>query len=294
MIRLRPFTPADAPKLLAMSHEPSLQRWLPDQVYRNEAHALDVASALAAFTAQPPDPRVRPYVLGIELDGELVGHVGLSPARGSVEVGYAVEARMQGRGIATAAVRAMLGLVPLPEVLGIVGDSNVASCRVLENAGFVKVSTGVYCWTRPSVRLARADDVGAIAELQRRWQAEDATIGFVAATAADIGHALVSYFVVAERDGAVVGFAHGAVRPCAGEAIWRTDDREYFWLENIYVDPEARSLGLGTAMFRALESAARAAGVRRLLVYSSTRDTHRMLRFYERLGLTPWNVMLFR
>ena len=146
MIRLRPFTPADAPKLLAMSHEAGLRRWLPDQVYRDEAHAAEIATKLAAFTALPPDPHVRPYVLGVELveSGELIGHVGLSAARGSVEVGYAVEDRMQGRGIASMAVRAMLELVPLPEVLGIVGEGNAASCRVLEKAGFVKVSDGVY------------------------------------------------------------------------------------------------------------------------------------------------------
>lgn len=140
---LRPFTLDDVPKLLAMSHEDGLRRWIPDQVYRDEQHAEQVARTLIAFTAQAPDPRARPYVLGIEHDGTLIGHVGLSAARGSVEVGYAIEDRAQGNGFATEAVAAMamwaLTELALPEVLGIVDAANTPSCRVLEKSGFVRV-----------------------------------------------------------------------------------------------------------------------------------------------------------
>jgi RimJ/RimL family protein N-acetyltransferase len=139
---LRPFTVADAPKLLVMSHEHGLRRWIPDQVYRNEHHAAQVATALMAHTANPPAPSVHPYVLGIEHKdaGVLIGHVGLSPARGSVEIGYAVEEQLQGKGFASEAVEAMsrwaLTELSLAEVLGIVAVDNVGSCRVLEKAGF--------------------------------------------------------------------------------------------------------------------------------------------------------------
>ena len=139
---LRPFTIADAPKLLVMSHEEGLRRWIPDQVYRDEQHAAQVTTALMAHTAHAPAPDVRPSVLGIEHKDTrvLIGHVGLSPARGSVEVGYAVEQQLQGKGLATEAVEAMsrwaLIDLALPEVLGIVAVDNVRSCRVLEKAGF--------------------------------------------------------------------------------------------------------------------------------------------------------------
>jgi [ribosomal protein S5]-alanine N-acetyltransferase len=157
---LRPFALADVPKLFVMSVEDGMRRWIPDQVYRDEAHADEVARALMAHTDNAPDPRVRPYVLGVEHTetGSLIGHVGLSPARGSVEIGYAIEQRMQGQGLATEAVAAMatwavVGL-SLPEVLGIVAADNMPSRRVLEKAGFVRTadvlerSTGtllVYC-----------------------------------------------------------------------------------------------------------------------------------------------------
>jgi RimJ/RimL family protein N-acetyltransferase len=96
------------------------------------------------FATQPFDPAMRPFVLGIEFDGELVGRVGLSPLRRSVEVGYAVEETMQRRGIATEAVRAIVEWARLPEVLGVIAVDNVASVRVLERAGFVKLDATCY------------------------------------------------------------------------------------------------------------------------------------------------------
>ena len=81
-------------------------------------------------------------VLGLEHaeTGLLIGHVGLSPARRSVEIGYAVEQRYQGTGLATEAVTALSGWglveLGLPEVLGIVAVDNAPSRRVLEKAGW--------------------------------------------------------------------------------------------------------------------------------------------------------------
>ena len=141
---LRPFTLADAPKLLVMSAEAGMRRWIPDQVYRDEAHAEEVVRALTAFTTMPPDPARQPYVLGIEHAGQLIGHVGLSPVRGSVEIGYAIEEQLHGKGFATEAVSVMSGwaltTLALPEVLGVVAADNLSSCRVLEKAGFVLAS----------------------------------------------------------------------------------------------------------------------------------------------------------
>jgi [ribosomal protein S5]-alanine N-acetyltransferase len=141
---LRAFSLDDVPKLFAMSVEDGMRRWIPDQVYRDEQHAEQVCRALMDLTAKDPDPRTRPYVLGLELreTGSLIGHVGLSAARESVEIGYAIEQRLHGTGLATEAVTATsrwaVNDLGLPEVLGIVEADNIASCRVLEKSGFVR------------------------------------------------------------------------------------------------------------------------------------------------------------
>lgn len=146
---LRPFSLADVPKLFVMSGEAGMRRWIPDQVYSDEHHAEQVIRALIGHTDMGPDPRLRPYVLGVEHKdtGSLIGHVGLSPARGAVEIGYAIEEQRQGQGLATEAVTAAaqwaVTELGLPDVLGIVEAENAASCRVLEKAGFVRVGEEV-------------------------------------------------------------------------------------------------------------------------------------------------------
>jgi ribosomal-protein-alanine N-acetyltransferase len=142
-VALRHFVPEDAHKAFVMSQESGLRTWLPDQVYESELAALEVVQFLIGKCRDPGMPSLAPYVLGVSLknSSELIGHVGLSPFDGQVEIGYAIEDRQQGNGFASDAVRAMsewaLERFALPRVLGIVATDNVASCRVLERADFV-------------------------------------------------------------------------------------------------------------------------------------------------------------
>ncbi len=113
--------------------------------------ARGVLRYLIAHYDNPVAPRQAPFVLGVCLHegGDLVGHVGLSPAADAVEIGYAIADAYQGRGIASSAVAAMteLGLrtFALDAVVGIVATGNAASCRVLEKVRFALVGEA----TRP-------------------------------------------------------------------------------------------------------------------------------------------------
>lgn len=138
---LREFERGDAPEVCAMSREPAMKTWLPDQVYADDSAAREVLARLRAQYAEP-DPRRAPYVLGICLgaSGELIGHAGLSPVAGEVEIGYAVEASRRGEGYAAEAVEAFsewgMRRFGLRRVLGIAASENVPSWKVLERAGF--------------------------------------------------------------------------------------------------------------------------------------------------------------
>lgn len=140
-LRLRPLSLDDVAKIYAMSLEAGMRRFIPDQVYRDVDQAEQVVRALAVAIDAGLDPRVRPCVLGVEHEREVIGHVGLSPCRDSVEIGYAIEQRLHGQGFASEAVLAMttwgLGTLALTEILGIVDVENLASRRVLEHAEFV-------------------------------------------------------------------------------------------------------------------------------------------------------------
>jgi ribosomal-protein-alanine N-acetyltransferase len=139
---LRPFTPRDARKVFELSQEDGMKKWVPSQVYGDEAHAASVLAFLAAQYRPDIELKTSPYVLGIELKttGELVGHVGLSPLHGEVEIGFAVEQSQQRKGIATEAVHALCEWAavksPKTRILGITARENPASQRVLVRAGF--------------------------------------------------------------------------------------------------------------------------------------------------------------
>jgi ribosomal-protein-alanine N-acetyltransferase len=150
-LTLRHFILEDAPKVFIMSRESGMRSWIPDQVYEHEQAAFDVLRYLIAQYDDPGTPARAPYVLGICLrsSSELIGHVGLSPTRNQVEVGYAIESRYQGGGFASEAVAAMtdwgIRRFNLPLVLGIVASDNIASCRVLERADYILHDESTHC-----------------------------------------------------------------------------------------------------------------------------------------------------
>lgn len=145
---LRPFTPADSKKVYEMSLENGIKKWIPDQVYKNENEAREVLEFLIS-SYEDPNPKTKPFVLGIELKDskELIGHVGMSPFEDSVEIGYAVEDKHQGKGYATEAIKAMsmfaLDKFNLHKILGIVASENKGSVKVLEKAGYLLVKEEV-------------------------------------------------------------------------------------------------------------------------------------------------------
>jgi [ribosomal protein S5]-alanine N-acetyltransferase len=138
---LRPFTLDDTGKVYIMSLEDGMKKWIPDQVYADENEAREVLEYLISCYDKP-DPKIKPFVLGIELKGtdELIGHVGLSPLNGDVEIGYAIEEEHQGKGYATEAVKALseygLSAFRLDKITSIVDSENTASVKVLEKVGF--------------------------------------------------------------------------------------------------------------------------------------------------------------
>ncbi len=139
---LRKFAITDAEKVFQMSLEKGMQQWIPDQVYADLNESENVLKFLMQQYDCGKGPAEGPIVFGICLkaSGELIGHAGLSPAAGGVEIGYAIEESQQRNGYATDAVATVskwaLHFYQLPEILGIVAAENIPSCKTLEKAGF--------------------------------------------------------------------------------------------------------------------------------------------------------------
>ncbi|QCR18328.1 GNAT family N-acetyltransferase [Agrococcus sp. SGAir0287] len=133
-VTLRPLHDGDAEVLFAWERDPVAVRMAaftradPDDRAAFDAH-------LARIRA---DPGVRMRM--VEVDAEAVGTVAAFDADGEREVTYWIARAHWGRGIATAALTALLAEQPVRPLAARVAEANVASRRVLERAGFVEVA----------------------------------------------------------------------------------------------------------------------------------------------------------
>jgi RimJ/RimL family protein N-acetyltransferase len=107
---------------------------------------------MAAFTARDPadhgafvahmsrlrdDPSVLQRV--IDVDGAIAGTIGSFTIDDRAEVTYWVDRADWGRGIASAALEALLGMVTERPMFARAASDNAASLRVLEKAGFRRI-----------------------------------------------------------------------------------------------------------------------------------------------------------
>lgn len=119
----------------------------------------------------------------------------------------------------------------------------------------------------------QARHVAAIAELEKRCFSDPWS---EAAIAPELENPL-SLWLVAERGGQVLGYVGSQCVPPEADMM------------NLAVLPEARRLGLGQALVRALESALREKGVTGLLL--EVRASNLPARtLYEKLGFLPVGV----
>ena len=149
---------------------------------------------------------------------------------------------------------------------------------------------------RFTVRAGRRDDAAAAARLWVRSAEEHTLYDTVYATApdaekvmrrflADLSSSSHSCLFVAEMDGEVVGFLSGELRegsPAFKPKTWAA-------VEDIYVVPDHRSLGVGRALFEESRKWARHRGAAGVSLQVATGNT-RARKFYEALGFREVSV----
>jgi RimJ/RimL family protein N-acetyltransferase len=143
-LTLRPFTLADIPWVCEVLAEPGTQRFLqiPAPFGLEEAAAQVERRYMGGWDGG----REANFVAEDAATGIRLGRVGLRIMEpGAAEIGYWVDARARGRGVATAAVRAAcrwaLGTGEIEVIEWRCQAGNFASRRVAEKAGFLMEGT---------------------------------------------------------------------------------------------------------------------------------------------------------
>ena len=136
---LRGFEPADAPAMLAVYGDQEVMRFV------GEGHAVDLAGAEAMLASYADHQRRHGFSFWAVVErasGALIGDAGLYRVGDEVEAGYTLGRAWWGRGYATEAARACLGLafgpLDLDTVTAVADVANPASARVLVKLGFTE------------------------------------------------------------------------------------------------------------------------------------------------------------
>jgi RimJ/RimL family protein N-acetyltransferase len=138
-LTLRPFTPADIPWVYEVLLDPDLQRFMQlPSPYRLADAAAHVQHAYIGGWA---DGRRAEFVAEDAAAATRLGRVGLRLGEpGTAEIGYWVDQRARGRGVATAAVRAICEWAVTTAGIELIewrcDAGNIASRRVAEKTGF--------------------------------------------------------------------------------------------------------------------------------------------------------------
>lgn len=120
------------------------RRFVPDEVFETVKEAADTIEFLMGCYVSGEGPLVYPVLLK---DSTYVGYVQAVPFNdGTWEIGYHIGSNYTKKGYATEAVTAFLPVIMkqigITEIAGICLADNLASAKVMERCGFIKLYEG--------------------------------------------------------------------------------------------------------------------------------------------------------
>jgi GNAT superfamily N-acetyltransferase len=144
-----------------------------------------------------------------------------------------------------------------------------------------------------TVREATMHDVRGIQQLQENWAKENITHGYRPASVTAVRKTVGRWCYVAKTGDQIIGFIAGSPRRSPGLAVVPKGHR-YLEVGDLYVMRRWRSGGIGRRLLKVLLAEAKRRRIRYVTLYSSTKDAHRVMRFYERAGFRSWYVQMYR
>ena len=138
--------------------------------------------------------------------------------------------------------------------------------------------------------------VKTIANLQKQWESEAITYGFIADSDDDILAYNRDYFYIALDGENVVGYVTGEVKTNDKDIYMNVfpKDAKYLQVYDLYVAPAYRSKSIGAELLTIIEEKAKRNGIEHIFLSSATIDAEAVRRFYEKNGFKIWTTMFFK
>lgn len=136
----------------------------------------------------------------------------------------------------------------------------------------------------------------AVANLQKQWEIEAITYGFVADTEDEILAYDKDYFYVALDGETVIGYVTGESKANDKDNYMNVFpmNEKYLQVNDLYIAPACRSKSIGAELLTIVEEKAKRNGIEHIFLSSATMDAEAVRRFYEKNGFKIWTTMFFK
>ncbi|MDY6324077.1 MAG: GNAT family N-acetyltransferase [Catonella sp.] len=133
--------------------------------------------------------------------------------------------------------------------------------------------------------------INILIRLSKDWEAENSCHGYRANDKSDIEGNRV---FLARENNNVIGYLFGNIFESENMRSVMPKGTSCFEVEELYVIPEKRSLGVGTALFKYAENAVKDEA-EYIVLSTATKNWKAIFHFYlEELGMEFWSARLYR
>ncbi len=136
----------------------------------------------------------------------------------------------------------------------------------------------------------------AVAILQKQWQSEAITYGFVADNEDEILTYDKEYFYIALDGETVVGYVTGEGKANDKDNYMNVFpmNAKYLQVYDLYITSAYRSKSIGAELLTMVEEKAKENGIEHIFLSSATMDAEAVRRFYEKNGFKIWTTTFFK